>query len=507
MAAALKLEPALETFAKYGKTPRQVQLDFFKQLIPEWDKYRVHVISAPVATGKSLLARAIQMQTGAAILTSENTLVDQYSETFSDLNALKGKARYACQFGDTCATTMAQMGECCQKCPYIDARRRASFGDETVFNPMSYLMNVRNGVVDPTEVLIVDEAHKLGSFLRSLGTVELSEKDATFKPTDIEDMQKVAGYAATAIARLRRLIEMKKTNTPDDKSVREDVEMLDKLRNIHYAVTQHPRDHFCHVKESFVRGKPVKSLVVEALRAPKMYVDILLQSQKIILMSGTMFPHHIHDLIGHLPYSYIELEAPIPHANRTIRVTPAAPLLNKDTPPGVYAHKIKEIIAKHPNEKGIIHATYGLAAKLKELLPNNVMGHGKEDKAWAVTAFKEAPPGMYLLGSGLAEGIDLSGDLARVNIVTKLQFPNLGDPFVIRRKNMADGELWYLSTTLEHLIQAAGRTTRGVEDFSITYLLDPAIARVVTRIQSLTKHSEKLRRQYLPDSFLQALRY
>jgi ATP-dependent DNA helicase DinG len=507
MSVGISLAPALETFSKYGKTPRQVQLDYFAKLIPQWHKYRVHVANAPVATGKSLIARAIQEQTGAAILTSENTLVDQYAETFSDLNALKGKAKYSCQFGDTCALTCAQLGEFCKDCPYWDARTRASFGEPTVFNPMSYIINVRNGVIDPATVLIIDEAHKLTAFLRSLGTVELHEKDATFRLEDVDNMDKVAAYAHKAIGRLTRLLELKKANTPEDKTIKDDAEMLDKLKLIHFSLTRYPKDFFCHLKETMVRGKAQRSLVVEPLKAPKLFVDVLLKSEKIIMLSGTMFPHHIHDLIGNQPYSYTELEAPIPASQRTIRVRPAADKLNKDTPPEVYARKVKEILERHPTDKGIIHATYGLAEKLKGMLPGCVMSHGKDDKAWAVTAFKDAPAGTYLLASGLAEGIDLSGDLARVNIITKLHFPNLGDPYVLRRKEMPDGELWYLSTTLEHLIQAAGRTTRGVDDHSITYLLDPGIGRVVTRLEALTKHNPDLRRQYLPSYFLEALRW
>ena len=180
MSVALSLEPVLETFQKYGKEPRPVQLDFFRQLLPQWDNYRVHVASAPVATGKSLLARAIQEQTGAAIITSETTLVDQYAASFPGLNTLKGKARYACVLGDTCKLTCEQTNEFCKACPYMDARTRAGFGEPTVFNPIVYINNVLKGTVDPAQVLIIDEAHRLSAFLRSLGAFELKQQDVWF---------------------------------------------------------------------------------------------------------------------------------------------------------------------------------------------------------------------------------------------------------------------------------------------------------------------------------------
>lgn len=504
--STLVYKTMLSTFKKYNKQPREVQVNGLKALCEVWDSYKVHALLAHVGTGKSLMARAIQEQTQAAILTADNGLVDQYAESMEDLNVLKGAARYKCQFGWSCADQKAAMGECCGGgCPYVASKARATLGDDTIYNPMSYLVNLRAGNIEPAPVLIVDEAHKLPGFLRMLGTIEIKEPDADFTAEDLESPATIIKYAEKTRDSLKKLVSLKKAQGLKD-GLKDDVEMLDKLSLILYALQKNPDDFFCHVKTTRVKHKDVQSLVVEPVRPPKAWLDLLLLSKKILLMSGTIRPHHIEDLMRGAPYSYTELPAVIPVGSRLIKVVPCAPNLNKDTPVTTIAKAILDILADNQGTRGIIHATYALANKLKPYMPDYVICHDKHDKGDALGAFKD---GRYrwLLASGMAEGIDLAGDLARINIITKLQWPNLGDPFVQKRKSLRDGDLWYLSTTLEHLVQAAGRTTRGVDDSSLTFVLDPGVSRLIKQIKDLTAREPHKQKQYLPASLLDALRF
>lgn len=502
----LNYDRAIETFAQYGKTPRQVQIDFLHKIIPLWDTQRVHVVQAPVATGKSLLLRAIQAQTNAAIITSENVLVDQYGATFDDVNILKGKARYKCCLGETCEMTYKSIGKLCEKCPYSQAKEKAALEVHTIYNPMSYLLAVQNGLIQPADVLLIDEAHKLGGFLRQIGTVELKQSDVHFKESDVENPDKIITYLRKAIFKLENLIKMKQDSKLAE-GLKDDIDLHKKMGQALKAVIAKHSDYFFHISQRWIKGKMEKTLVVEPLYPPKYFIDTFLKSQKILLTSGTMFPHHVTDLFGPVRYSYTELPATIPVERRRIINTPAAPTMNKDTAPEVYATKIKEIIARHKGQRGIIHATYGLAEKLAPLMPANVITHNKESKSHSLDMFKEAGPDTWLLASGMSEGVDLAGDLARINIITKLQYPNLGDAYVNKRKSLIDGNLWYAATTLEHLMQASGRTTRGVEDSSIIYVLDPGLARLVESIRKMTKHDPTLLQAYLPKSFFDSIAF
>jgi Rad3-related DNA helicase len=79
----------------------------------------------------------------------------------------------------------------------------------------------------------------------------------------------------------------------------------------------------------------------------------------------------------------------------------------------------------------------------------------------------------------MSEGIDLPDDLARINIIPKLQYPYLKDPYVVKRMALQDGEKWYALEALKYAIQAAGRTTRHEKDWSTTIIMDPTFKRKV----------------------------
>lgn len=500
----LNYDKLISNFDDYGRKARPIQELFLSGLVKNWDRFNYHAVIAQVGAGKSDTLRTIQKETGAAIITSENGLVDQYAGSFADLNVLKGKKRYSCKFGQTCADTFAQMQQYCEGCPFQCAKKAAYRGEDTVYNPMSYIMNIKYGGMEAAPVLLIDEAHKLAQFLRMMATVKLYESQCDFKPSDIKDEPSLLKYMHKASEQLKILIATKKSANEKD-GLTEDYAQLEKLEFIKWGLENEPAHFIFYVSDEFYRKKKQKVLTVEALKPPKNITDILKMSKKILMTSGTMFPHHVTDLIGDEPYSFTELPAPIPANQRVIKIDPCAATLNRDTDPRIIAAKIKEIMLKQKGKRGIIHATYSLAEKLKEFLPDDVLTHGTFDKSHALEAFKKGQ-GNWLLASGMAEGVDLPGDLARVNIITKLQFPNLGDHYVQKRKSLKDGQLWYLSETLSHLIQAAGRTTRGVDDHSITYLLDPGLDRVISQLKSLTKNNISLQNQYLPEAFLSCIR-
>ena len=66
--------------------------------------------------------------------------------------------------------------------------------------------------------------------------------------------------------------------------------------------------------------------------------------------------------------------------------------------------------------------------------------------------------------------LDLSEDLSRFQVLSKVPYPYLGDPFVKAR--MAHDDRWYSWNTALSLVQATGRSIRSREDRATTYMLD-----------------------------------
>jgi Rad3-related DNA helicase len=69
------------------------------------------------------------------------------------------------------------------------------------------------------------------------------------------------------------------------------------------------------------------------------------------------------------------------------------------------------------------------------------------------------------------KGSIFSYDQARLQIIVKVPFPDLGDPYV---QAMMDkhGEEWYIWQAVKALEQAYGRIVRAEDDWGVTVCLD-----------------------------------
>lgn len=79
------------------------------------------------------------------------------------------------------------------------------------------------------------------------------------------------------------------------------------------------------------------------------------------------------------------------------------------------------------------------------------------------------------------EGMDLSGDLSRFQVIVKAPFASLGEA---RIKHIATNySNIYSVIALMKLVQGAGRSVRGPDDWAVTYMLDANIQRLWTSKQ------------------------
>ena len=89
------------------------------------------------------------------------------------------------------------------------------------------------------------------------------------------------------------------------------------------------------------------------------------------------------------------------------------------------------------------------------------------------------------------EGIDLSGDLSRFQVMVKAPFPSLGDK---RIKFIADthSEMYSIMTIMK-IVQGAGRSVRSEDDYAVTYILDKNAERLFGSKENLWKDEFNLR--------------
>lgn len=138
---------------------------------------------------------------------------------------------------------------------------------------------------------------------------------------------------------------------------------------------------------------------------------------------------------------------------------------------------VNEIANHHSkkNERGLILAPSFLVTEMisRELRNKNftVIEHVKGEKLVdALEKFKKFKGQCVFVTPSAYEGIDLPGDICRWQVIVKAPYPSLGEK---RMKHIADmyGNVYKMMTLLK-IIQGAGRSVRGRDDWATTYILD-----------------------------------
>jgi Rad3-related DNA helicase len=228
-------------------------------------------------------------------------------------------------------------------------------------------------------------------------------------------------------------------------------------------------------------------LNLQPIFAPQFLKDAILGEGKLVLMSGTLFPSDVKELVGDTDFAFLDLPSPIPMKNRTVHYRPISDKVNYETPPKVIAEAIKKVAGEHPGENMLVHLTYSDSKAVSaELGDFPVLTNTKENKAKKLKKFKEK--GGVFLAAGCAEGLDLKDETCRVLYVPRLLRPNLGSPVVQKRRALEDGREWYDLQTLKSTLQQLGRAVRNETDYAHLEIGDPAFAALILRyIKKLPK--------------------
>lgn len=152
----------------------------------------------------------------------------------------------------------------------------------------------------------------------------------------------------------------------------------------------------------------------------------------------------------------------------------------------VLADCVKIVTKLHPNYGGVIHtSTFTITNMLKELLkrvdPKSTRylfyehAHEKDAHIATMRKFKGSIP-YIIIGPSLYEGLDLKDDMGRLNIIIKTPYAGIDN---YTRQKMQRFPFYYMRETKEKVIQAIGRTNRHKDDWSLTYLLDSGMNKLI----------------------------
>jgi Rad3-related DNA helicase len=493
-------------FVPEGVTLRPLQVKILLELESKWSFYKVFVIPASVGSGKSIIAIVVALWQAAiakstAIITPKVMLQDQYEETIKNLPSLKGKSRYACnnkEF-DHCADHSEVMGFTCEDCPFKKAKAAVISNYYGVFNFQTYMYTKEAR----KENLIIDEAHSTQEILGDMYTLKLWKHQENYG--EINTYGDLAVFLEKCIkeahAALNGLPE-----TTRDRTINKEKSFLERrIRRFSLVLeglVKRPTNFLIENKTEPYRGVEAEALVIRPINLKFLPHGLWnAKTNKIILMSATISEQDVEDMgLSALPSYYFAPESPIPPENRPFVIKPVAPMTfkyrTKSLP--LIVEAIKELAERHKGEKGVVHCTYFVGSQLKRMLrgPRYIFHtQDAKDKDKAYHDFLARTDDAILVASGMAEGIDLPGDLARWQIITQVVYPSLADKLNVKKKD--DRQDWFIWSAIRDLMQRTGRVCRGADDYGVTYVLDSTVRRLLGQAR---------RSKFVPQYFIQAIK-
>ncbi|MDP2952567.1 MAG: helicase C-terminal domain-containing protein, partial [Chloroflexota bacterium] len=182
--------------------------------------------------------------------------------------------------------------------------------------------------------------------------------------------------------------------------------------------------------------------------------------------------------------AFIDMPSSFPPERWPIHYRPVADMTHRNQAVAwpAMVEGIDEVLAAHPDEKGLVHThSYALARYICQhsRFEYRLLQHEPNSRVSALESFKVSNEPQVLVSPSMDRGVDLPGDLCRFLVVAKVPFPYLGDPQIAARLySSRDGDMWYAVQTVRALVQSTGRGMRSPDDYCTNYILDAQFGRL-----------------------------
>jgi ATP-dependent DNA helicase DinG len=495
---------------------------------------RVLLIEAPPGVGKSHVAMTLARWSGDAyLLTSQKLLQDQYEREFgADLALVKGRDNYPCERypGGTVPTSRGmcrrRRGPACG-CPYVRAKQTALNAPIFCTNT-AYFATLRHWHTEQLRrrrLLMIDEAHNLEGQLVGVFTVRFTQEEMRQwfggplprLPLADEYRPLLAGHVERLDAervQIERLLErlrppaLAAEQFLEMPPTREEQDLLEQREQLESALARLTFFLDAEDREWIVRypDHAAAELALAPLTVAGMARELFDECAEVTVLSSAYLGHRAvlaeYFGLGEDEVRVFSTASPFSLEQRPIAYRPVGSFSHTTRArlePALFA-EVAAILAAHPGDKGLIHVpSYEAGRRLVGDLAARAPRESRRllwidsagGKSGALQLHRASALPTVLVSPSLREGVDLPDDFLRFQVLTKLPYPDLSDPWTAARRER--DPRWYAVETAKALLQAYGRSCRHAEDHGVTYVLDEQFARFIQRYRVL-----------LPEWFLDA---
>lgn len=499
--------PALADLPDWVRGFRDHQREGIESAVADLLDVDLEFVDAPTGSGKTLIGESVRRLVGGSgvYICSGKTLQDQFLKDFPYAKVLKGKSNYVPDriprhLRDANISCDDCDGSYCSACPYKQAKDDALRSPVAVLNTSYFLAECNGpGRFSGRDFVIADEADTLEGALMSHVSINISPfrmKKYGWKPPEkVTVAESWQEWVIEAIENAQKELSYLPEYSPElEVKTKREIKwlgnFLDRCELLEQGLESNSWIYDGKKDDLEVKFKPI---TVDQIGEQVLWRH----GRKWLCMSASLLSSQemAQSLGWQKDYSTVIVPSTFPVANRPVFIRSVANMGSKANSDGsqsiLLMDEIDRIINAHPDEKILIHTvSYMLARQIAghingsylnttlytPAIPSPIRkvfqytdGQGRDR---TVEAWKADSTPSIMVAPSLDRGVDLPGDLCRVQIIAKVPFPFLGDKQVSARLYGRNGKTWYAVQTVRTIVQMTGRAVRNEKDKAVCYVLD-----------------------------------